>query len=216
MAKAHVRFGQAEQFRPPPYNHFRLNSGPKTYDSLLFSLDLFLIKISSSGGGEPCDPFNGSSWWEETGVHFWLLLQVFDHHNIIRCKIGQETMEMIKINVYCTLCRQYWTDQRLSFNSNVIDELTMNWQVESKTSQSVLLVAVYIQQLDFMSLHCMLNIWKPLVLSCSSFTRFGRQTPIFWMGGTLTCTRLQFPIGENLTISCPMYDSYYEWFLILI
>ena len=144
MAKAHVRFGQAEQFRPPPYNHFRLNSGPKTYDSLLFSLDLFLIKISSSGGGEPCDPFNGSSWWEETGVHFWLLLQVFDHHNIIRCKIGQWTMEMIKINVYCTLCRQYWTDQRLSFNSNVIDELTMNWQVESKTSQSVLLVAVYI------------------------------------------------------------------------
>ena len=128
------------------------------------SLDLFLIKISSSGGGEPCDPFNGSSWWEETGVHFWLLLQVFDHHNIIRWKIGQQTMEMIKINVYCTLCRQYWTDQRLSFNSNVIDELTMNWQVESKTSQSVLLVAVYIQQLVFLSLHCMLNIWKPLCI----------------------------------------------------
>ena len=207
MAKAHVRFGQAEQFRPPPYNHFRLNSGQKTYDSLLFSLDLFLIKISSSGGGEPCDPFNGSSWWEETGVHFWLLLQVFDHHNIIRWKIGQQTMEMIKINVYCTLCRQYWTDQRLSFNSNVIDELTMNWQVESKTSQSVLLVAVYIQQLDFI-----ITYENLFVLYCSSFTRFGRQTRIFWMGGTLTCTRLQFPTGENLRINCPIYEA----FLILI
>ena len=68
-------------------------------------------------------------------------------------------MEMIKIDVYCTLCRQYWTDQRLSFNSNVIDELTMNWQVESKTSQSVLLVAVYIQQLDFMSLHMKTSLY---------------------------------------------------------
>ena len=32
------------------------------------------------------------------------------------------------------MVRQYWTDQRLSFNSNVIDELTMNWQVGKITS----------------------------------------------------------------------------------
>ena len=32
------------------------------------------------------------------------------------------------------LGRQYWTDQRLSFNSTVIDELTMNWQVGKITS----------------------------------------------------------------------------------
>ena len=32
------------------------------------------------------------------------------------------------------LVRQYWTDQRLSFNSTVIDELTMNWQVGKITN----------------------------------------------------------------------------------
>ena len=73
------------------------------------------------------------------------------------------------------LGRQYWTDQRLSFNSTVIDELTMNWQGGKITStylnilkggSSVSRVHFSKPHLDVIVLHVVIlqflyKIWTP-------------------------------------------------------
>ena len=66
------------------------------------------------------------------------------------------------------LGRQYWTDQRLSFNSTVIDELTMNWQVDKITYISKHLKGRFERKphLDVIILHGVIlqflyKIWTP-------------------------------------------------------